>query len=209
MRISVRTTLIALATLIACAGLVVTYRASGRHEKAVETIDPARIIVVRTPGGFLEVADLQKIEEFGWQAKYECPVFDCGLLLTPAISRVRVPVHYVYRLPLAETWELRLNGDQYELAVPGLLPKSPVAFDTTKLQIDSSRGWLSPTLRSNEQALMRQLGPELDKRAGQDSYLRAVMPTAEQTVREFAAKWMREQGVGSGRSVRVQFRYSP
>jgi hypothetical protein len=204
-----RLALIATATAIVCAALVIAYRGAGRQEHAVESLDRAKIIVVRTPGGMLEVATLQKAEEFGWQAKYECPWIDCSFALKPTISKVRVQVHYVYRLPLADTWELRLQGDHYELSVPDLRPKSPVAFDTSTLQVESSTGWFSPTQRSNEQALMRQLGPELEKRAGQDAYIRAVLPHAEKTVQEFAAKWMTEQKVAAGKPIKVSFRYSP
>jgi hypothetical protein len=56
---------------------------------------------------------------------------------------------------------------------------------------------------------MRQLGPELEKRAGQDVYIRAVLPHAEKTVQEFAAKWMTEQKVAAGKPIKVSFRYSP
>ncbi|MBC5765113.1 hypothetical protein [Ramlibacter albus] len=200
-------TLVAVALLGAIT--LVAYKAAKPGQQRVELLDPAKVIILRTPGGMLEVATLKKVEEFGWQARYECPLIDCSSILQPTISRVRVPVHYVYRVPLAETWELQLNGDHYELTVPALQPASPVAFDTGKLEVESQRGWLSPTQASNERSLMRQLGPELDRRAGQDAYLRAVQPHAAQTVQEFARKWMKEQGRAEKLPVRVQFRYSP
>lgn len=189
--------------------VAIAYRTAGRKEKPVSALDPAKIIVIRTPGGMLEVATLKRVEEFAWQAKYECPLIDCSAVLKPTISKVRVPVHYVYRVPLADTWELRLKGDQYELTVPGIQPSTPVAFDSAKLEVESTRGWFSPTVRSNEKALMRQLGSELDKRAGQDSYLRNVQPEAARTVQEFAQKWMRQQGRSEKTPVTVQFRYAP
>ncbi|MBC5768693.1 hypothetical protein [Ramlibacter albus] len=188
---------------------IVAYRSAGRKEQQVATLDPAKIIVIRTPGGMLEVATLQKVEEFGWQAKYECPFIDCSAIMKPTISRVRVPVHYVYRIPLSETWQLQREGDQYTLTVPPLQPTSPVPFDTAKLEIESTRGWISPGKRGNEQGLLRQLGPELDRRAGQDIYLKAVMPHATQTVQEFATKWMREQGKDERLPVKVTIRYTP
>jgi hypothetical protein len=184
----------------------VAYHTSGRKEHRVEALDPDKIIVVRTPGGMLEVAKLQHVEELSWQAKYECPLIDCSAVLEPTISRVRVSVHYVYRIPLVESWELKLNGDHYELTVPGLQPQSPVAFDTTKMEIESKRGWFSPSQRGNEQSLMRQLGPELDHRAGQDAYLGSVQAEASKTVTEFADKWMKDQGKQLQFPVKVIFK---
>src|SRR5215213_9103153 len=76
------------------------------REEPSALLDPAQIILVRTPGGFLEVGALEKVEEFGWSSRYTCPLVDCPQLLTPTISRIRVRAHFVYRVPLAAEWKL-------------------------------------------------------------------------------------------------------
>ncbi|MET0311300.1 MAG: hypothetical protein ABW051_04565, partial [Burkholderiaceae bacterium] len=84
-----------------CAMAAFVYRAGwwpGTASRGVTLLDPTQVIVVRTPGGLLEAATLVKVEEFGWQTTYTCPLIDCGKLLGATITRVRVPVHYTYRI---------------------------------------------------------------------------------------------------------------
>lgn len=197
-----------IAAAVALAG-VATYQVTRPKQQAVIVIDPAKVIVIRTPGGLLEVATLKRDEEFGWSTRYRCPLIDCPEILQKTISRVRVPVHYVYRIPLAERWELVPRGDHYALTVPGLEPQRPVAFDTSKLQVESTRGWFTPPARGVEQSLMRELGPELERRASQDHYLRLAEPYAMATVQEFARKWMAEQKLPADKRIQVRFQTSP
>ena len=170
-------------------------------------LDPAQVVVLRTPGGMLEVATLVKTEEFGWRSSHTCPVLDCGEIFGYTVSRARVPAHYVYRVPLAETWELRLQGNEYVLTVPAPQLKLPVAIESSKLEIESKRGsWLSPPVGPNVQSLMRRLEAELGRRALQPEYLQAQRASAAKTIAEFAQKWMAEQVKTPGRPVRVQFK---
>jgi hypothetical protein len=178
----------------------------GTKQQKVAALDPSQVIILRTPGGLLEVATLNRVEEFGWQTKYTCPVFDCEKLLGATITRVRAPVHYVYRVPLAETWELRPEGDGYLLVVPPVVPSLPVAVETAKLQIETQSGWSSPSRELNVQSTLRQLGPELERRATLPQYLALQQPHAAKTVEEFAQKWMREQGKPVTKKIRVVFR---
>jgi hypothetical protein len=169
-------------------------------------LDPARIILLRTPGGFLEVGAMEKVEEFGWSSRYTCPLVDCPQLLTPTISRVRVRAHYVYRVPLAQEWTLRREGDHYQLAVPQPQLQAPVAFHTNDMQIETTeQGWLSPPVAPNREAVVRHLGPELARRGSEAAYLQAQRPNAEKTVQEFARKWMIEQGKKADLPIRVTF----
>ncbi len=161
MRLSFKMT--AMAAAIALAGVGV-YQVNRPKQEVVATLDAAKIVVIRTPGGMLEAATLERQEEFGWSTQYRCPLIDCPALLQKTISKVRVPVHYVYRVPLAGSWQLVPKGDHYELTVPGLEVQSPIAFDTTKLQVETTRGWFTPPGRGNEQSLIRELGPELKRR---------------------------------------------
>lgn len=205
---SFRVTALAAAAALGVVGIY-EMKTNKPKQEAVVVIDSARVVVVRTPGGLLEVAALTRSEEFAWSTRYQCPLIDCSGILHKTVSRVRVPVHYVYRVPLAENWELTSRPDHYELTVPALEPEKPVAIDTAKLQIESTRGWLTPPALRNERALMQRLGPELEQRGGKESYLALAQPQAAKTVEEFARKWMAEQGLSAGKPIRVQFRSSP
>jgi hypothetical protein len=175
------------------------------HEQKVEILDPARIELIRTPGGFLQVGAIAKIEEFGWQTAWECPFVDCTQL-PRTISKVRVKAQYVYRIPLAAEWRLEPEGDHYKLTVPPVQLQRPVAFDTGSMEIvTTEQSVFSPAAAPNRENAVRHLGPELAQRGGSAAYPDAQQRNAEQTVREFARKWMLEQGRKTERSIRVVF----
>ncbi len=187
--------------------LAAAWFARAPREQAVAVLDPARIVLLRTPGGFLEVGALEKVEEFGWSSRYTCPIVDCPDLLGPTISRIRVRARFVYRIPLAAEWKLVPRGDHYELAVPEPQLQVPVAFHTQDMQIQTTeKSWLSPPAAPNREAVVRHLGPELARRGAESAYLRAQQPNAERTVAEFAQKWMLEQGAKPTLPVKVKFR---
>jgi hypothetical protein len=183
----------------------------GATEEQVRLLDPAQVVVLRTPGGFLEVATLVKTEEFRWRSSYTCLGQDCGALfgalVGERIGQIRVPVHYTYRIPLADTWTLKLDGEAYVLDVPAPKPALPPGIDTQKAEITSERGGLvAPPAAANQANLLKNLGPELAQRAQRIEYLNQQMPAAEKTVQEFAEKWMKAQSPGPARPVRVRFR---
>lgn len=195
-----------LAATAVLAAAAAAWLAQAPRSEAVAMLDPAKVILLRTPGGFLEVGALEKVEEFGWSSRYTCPVVDCPNLLTPTVSRIRVRAHFVYRVPLAEQWTLAPQGDHYVLTVPQPQLHLPVAFHTRDMQIQTTeKGWLSPAEGPNREAVVRHLGPELAKRGIEPGYLQAQRPAAEKTVQEFARKWMLEQGQRSALPIEVRF----
>jgi hypothetical protein len=199
--------IVAAAIAVAAGWLVTRGLPWGSREEQVRTLDPAQVVVLRTPGGFLEVSTLVKNEEFRWRSSYTCMGQDCGALLGERIGQIRVPVHYTYRIPLAERWTLTLDGDTYVLGVPAPKPLLPPGIETQKAEITSERGGLvAPPAAGNQANLLKNLGPELAQRAQRIEYLNQQMPAAEKTVKEFAEKWMKEQTPGPTRPVRVEFR---
>ena len=175
------------------------------HEQKLETLDPARIELIRTPGGFLQVGAMAKVEEFGWQTAWECPFVDCSQL-PKTISKVRVKAQYVYRIPLAAQWRLEPEGNHYTLTVPPVQLQRPVAFDTGSMEIATTeQSVFSPAAAPNRENALRHLGPELAQRGASAAYLDAQQRNAEETVREFARKWMLEQGRKTGRPIKVVF----
>ncbi|TFY97790.1 hypothetical protein [Ramlibacter rhizophilus] len=179
-------------------------------QERVTQLDPAQIVHLRTPGGLLEVTTLERLEEFAWKSQYTCRFFDCASLLPPTISRVRARASYVYRLPLAAQWTLHRAGDHYRLTVPALELQEPVGFATDSMEIVTEQnGIFSPPKGENRERLIRELGPELARRGKQAPYLASAQAQAERTVREFAARWMREQGSEPALPIRVVFAPPP
>lgn len=187
----------ALIVLVAAAAFFGGSALFGIKEKAEPVLVLDEIIVLRTPGGMLEVSTLVRNEEFKWSTSHACPVIDCGKLLGKTVSQLRVPVHYTYRIPLAANWTLKRKGDHYELVVPAEVPASPAAPDLSKLEIQTERGWLAPNAAQNRVSLLTHFGGEIDRRALQSTYIHAQREAARKTVGEFARKWMIEQGKGT------------
>jgi hypothetical protein len=161
--------------------------------------------LIRTPGGFLQLTAMGKVEEFGWRTAWACPLVDCTRL-PKTVSKVRVRAHYVYGIPLAAEWRLEPEGDHYRLTVPPLQLQRPVAFDTTSMEVVTTESsLLSPAAPPNRENAVRHLGPELAQRGASPAYVDAQQKHAEQTVREFAAKWMLEQGKKIERPIKVVF----
>lgn len=173
-------------------------------QQRVELLDPAKVEMIRTPGGLLEVSAMEKVEEFGWRTSWDCPLVDCSRL-PKTVSKVRVKAHYVYQIPLASEWRMELEGDHYKLKVPALQLRRPVAFDTATMQIETQAGVFSPAAAPNRENAVRHIGPELAQRGAGDAYLNAQRQAAEKTVREFAQKWMVEQGRKPVRPIAVDF----
>lgn len=185
---------------------VIAWQQSGtsRREERVEVLDPAKVEMIRTPGGLLEVSAMEKIEEFAWRTSWDCPLVDCSKL-PDTVSRIRVKAHYVYQIPLASEWRLELQGDHYQLTVPAVQLRRPVAFDTATMEIETKSGMFSPAPAPNRENALRHLGPELSQRGATAAYMAAQQRTAEKTVREFAEKWMLEQGRKPARPITVAF----
>ncbi|AMO24678.1 hypothetical protein GCM10027034_09920 [Ramlibacter solisilvae] len=203
---SKKTWAIAVLALAGVMGLLALQSGSGgRKQEQLTILDPARVVVLRTPGGMLEVATIEKIEEFGWQVSYTCRPLDCSIL-GRTVSRIRVPVHYTYRVPLAESWQLDLEDGQYVLRLPAPEPMLPPTMDTSKAELQVKGQWSAPPKIETVESMLRNFRPELDRRANQPEYLALQRAHAEKTVAEFAQKWMREQIKTPARPVKVVFR---
>ena len=166
------------------------------EELRVPMLAKDEIVILRTPGGKLQVSTLVKNEEFSWQTTYTCPIANCGSLFGKTVSKVRVPVHYTYAIPLAAEWSLTRKKTYFELTVPKELAIVPPGIDMQKFEVETTKGWLSPSGAKNQVSMLKHLGPELESRARRSDYVAAQREEARKTVSEFARKWMVEQGAG-------------
>ena len=185
---------IAALLLVVAGALFWMLRGTTTHEIQIHELAKDEIILVRTPGGMLEVSTLIKNEDFGWSTEHSCPPVDCSFL-GKTVSQLRIPAHYTYRVPLAAHWTLRFKGSYYELKVPAVEPKLPVALDLAKIERRTDKGLLAPNTTEHRESMLKHLGPEVDRRAGQQLNIEAQREAARTTVGEFARKWMLEQGV--------------
>ena len=88
-------------------------------------------VVLRTPGGRLEVAELRQLESFEVSRDHDV----LGVPMGSTYSRVRVPAHYRYHVELAPEWRVRVLPDGgVRVIAPRVQPSLPVAIDTAQLQ---------------------------------------------------------------------------
>ena len=80
-----------------------------------------------------------------------------------------------------------------------------IRVDLQKMELQTTRDWLSPSKAHNREVLLRELQPELARRALLPQYADAQREQARKTVAEFAQKWMREQGSAKAPAVKVRF----
>ena len=180
--------------------VVVTYfylhRAAWIEGIRVPMLAKDEIVVLRTPGGKLQVSTLVKNEEFAWQTTYTCPIANCASLFGKTVSKVRVPVHYTYAIPLAAEWSLKRKKTYLELTVPKELAIVPPGIEMQNFEVETTKGWLSPSGAKNQVSMLKHLGPKLEAKAIRPEYVSAQREEARKTVGEFARKWMVEQGAG-------------
>lgn len=94
-------------------------------------------LVMRTPGGLLEVSTVTSEERFDSTTNHTV----LGVPLGKTVAQIRVPAVYRYHIPLAKGWDLRQSGDSLMVIAPAARPSLPVAINTAKLESFSSGTW--------------------------------------------------------------------
>lgn len=182
--------------------LVHTHRAlmaASQVHTGITLID--RPVVMRTPGGLLEVAIVRAHERFRREDTRQF----WGIPLGTTVSEIQAIVVYRYHIELAAEWPLTIRGHEAIVRAPELRPSLPVAFDSANLEKWTRSGWARFNKDDNLTALERSLTPELEARASAELYRRLATDAARQTVREFVSRWLlREQGWTADPKHRVQ-----
>ncbi len=149
-----------------------------------------RAVLLRTPGGRLEVAELRQTESFEVSRDHEV----LGVPVGSTFSRVRVPAHYRYHVELAPEWRVRVLPDGgVRVIAPRVQPSLPVAIDTGQLQSESRGLWSLFTGPAQVQALARSITAQLGRKAATAPMLARQREAARQTVAEFVGKWLMTQ----------------
>ena len=146
-------------------------------------------IVMRTPGGLLEVSTVTAEERFDSNVEHRV----LGVPVGRTIASVRVPTVYRYHVPLAPEWTFRRVGDTLIVIAPRVRPSLPVAIDTARMEAFSSGIWSPFTGEAAVEALRRSITARLEKKAGSPELMLLQRESARQTVTEFVRTWVLEQ----------------
>ncbi len=147
------------------------------------------LVVMRTPGGLLEVSTIAAEERFESTTSHTVLGIDVG----KTVALLRVPTVYRYHIPLAKDWSFRVMGDALIVVAPAVKPSLPVAIDTGNLESFSSGLWSPFTGADAREALQKSITRTLGEKAGSPERLLLQREAARKTVSEFVQKWVVEQ----------------
>lgn len=157
---------------------------------AVQTSHTTRdMVVMRTPGGLLEVSTIAAEERFDSTTGHTV----LGVPVGKTVAQIRVPAVYRYHLPLARDWNFRISGSALVVVAPSVRPSLPVAIDTGKLASFSSGIWSPITGTAAVDALQKSITLRLEEKAASPQLLLLQREVARQTVSEFVQKWVVDQ----------------
>ena len=119
-------------------------------------------VVLRTPGGRLEVAELKQVETFEVSRDHDV----LGVPVGSTFSRIRVPAHYRSHVDLAPEWRVSVRPDgSVRVIAPRLQPTLPVAIDTARIEKESRGLWSLFTGPEQLAALERSITASLARKA--------------------------------------------
>ncbi len=147
------------------------------------------LVVMRTPGGLLEVSTITAEERFDSSTNHTV----LGVSLGRTVAQIRVPTVYRYHIPLATDWMIRVLGNTLLVIAPKVQPSLPVAIDTGKLESFSSGLWSPVTGTGAVTALQKTITANLAVKAAKPELIQLQRESARQTVSEFVQKWVVEQ----------------
>jgi len=147
------------------------------------------IVVMRSPGGLLEVSTINAEERFDSTTRHTV----LGVPVGRTVAQVRVPAVYRYHIPLSKDWSFRVIGDTLIVVAPPVSPSLPVAIDTGRLESFSSGLWSPITGADAVNALQRSITAKLGEKASTAQLLLLQREASRQTVSEFVQKWVVEQ----------------
>jgi hypothetical protein len=154
----------------------------------VQTGSASEILIMRTPGGLLEVATVTATEQFDQTFAYSM----LGMNVGKTVAHIRVRATYRYHIELAPEWKVYRQGDVFRVSTPPLKPSLPVAVDLGEMEKDVGGTWYLVAI--NDQVdldvLEGQITKELARKATSPFYMNLGRDAAQRTVNEFVKKWL-------------------
>ncbi len=155
----------------------------------------SELVVMRTPGGLLEVSTIAAEERFDSTTSHTI----LGVPVGKTVAQIRVPAVYRYHIPLGAAWNIRALSDTLIVVAPKVQPSLPVAIETHQLESFTSGLW-SPFVGTGDLALLQKsITGALEKKAGSPQLILLQREAARQTVSEFVHKWVVSQPRWTGK----------
>lgn len=179
------------------AGVALSYSSPSVDDATPNSVVPVRaapraeVVVLRTPGGLLEVSRISTTEVLDTTLRHEV----LGVGIGTTLPRIRVPVVYRYHIELEPEWRVVRADGVFTVVAPMVKPSLPVAVDFSGMQKDVAGTWILLPFTSTDDlnTLERGITVALAEKAASRDYLDRQRADARETVREFARKWLVEQ----------------
>ena len=123
-----RTPIVIAAVVIAALGAVVlgdrvSWLPWSKQARESRSVMATEVLVMRTPGGLLEVSRIEATERFDKTFIYSV----LGAEVGETTAYIRVPAVYRYHIELAPEWRVERTGDTFRVVTPPIRPTLPVA----------------------------------------------------------------------------------
>ena len=189
-----KTPLVAVVSLCLGAALAVVVMKVASFEPWATRRGPVRspmgdeIMVMRTPGGLLEVSRINATEEFDTRFVHLL----LGVPVGETVPRIRVPAVYRYHIELAPEWRVLRSRDLFTVVAPPVKPSLPVAVDLSRIEKEASGTWVLLPFTATDAIddLEREITAKLAKKAMLPAYVQLQREAARATVGEFVRKWL-------------------
>jgi hypothetical protein len=157
--------------------------------KTTATASSSSAVVMRTPGGLLEVSTISTEERFDSTTTHTV----LGVSVGKTVAQVRVPAVYRYHIPLAKDWTLRSADRTLMVLAPAVRPALPVAIRTEQLESFAFGIWSPLTGSEAVASLQRSITATLAEKARTPEMIQLQRESARQTVTEFVQQWVVRQ----------------
>lgn len=180
-----RLTWILVGMLLASMGLNAYWMWSNKSPTAGGSSSRAPV-VMRTPGGLLEVSTITAEERFESTVNHTI----LGVPVGKTVAMIRVPTVYRYHVELAKEWKIAEVGGSLIVIAPRVQPSLPVAVNLAGLQGFSAGVWAPFVGAAQLAALQKAITPQLEVKAKADQMIYLQRDAARKTVTEFVEKWV-------------------
>ncbi|HCE05832.1 MAG TPA: hypothetical protein DEQ62_05820 [Verrucomicrobiales bacterium] len=169
----------------------VTIAENFQQAKITETFIESLPEVSDAGEGRLEVATLENTKVF--KRSNTRTILWNKINLGTTVTEIKVPATFRYHIDLSAEWKIEVRDQQCIVIAPMLLPTTPVAIHTDKIEKRSENGWARFNADEQMDGLMQSITPRLTSHASSDSHLNLVREHARKTVAEFVRQWLMKE----------------
>jgi hypothetical protein len=160
-----------------------------RGDSTTSTRTVGETIVMRTPGGTLEVARIKSYEALSRTnpgATIAWGLIDTGT----TVSEIDVATLFRYHIEMAKEWPVQCSAGTCVVRSGPIQPTLPPAIYSQEMRKRTSSGWARFNKMENLAELEKSLTGELEKRASSERNMLAATSAGRRTVAEFVQTWM-------------------